>query len=102
MPAPAEADRMPVSVLTQNAYDPTTYEAVLVRSETVVCLAPRDDDEDAPAGDVRVVPIESLIHVDADHADAVPGSAVDDDFYGGCEYAFVDFETFPEAEAPVS
>ncbi len=91
---------MPVSVLTQDAYDPTTYEAVLVREETVVCLGPREDDEDAPAGDVRVVPVENLIHLDADHDAAVPGSAVDDDFYGGCEYAFLDFERYPEAEAP--
>jgi hypothetical protein len=93
---------MSVSVLTRDAYDPTTYEAVLVRPETVVCRDPRDDGEDAPAGDVRVVPVENLIHVDADHGDAVPGAAVDDDFYGGCEYAFLDFETYPEAEAPVS
>ncbi|MFT4921708.1 MAG: hypothetical protein ACI8XM_000913, partial [Haloarculaceae archaeon] len=33
----------PVSVLTQDAYDPMTFDAVLVREETVVCLHPHLD-----------------------------------------------------------
>lgn len=90
---------MTVSVLTQDAYDPTTFEAVLVREETVVCIGPHDEDEDAPAGDVRIVPTGNVIHVDGSHEEMVPGSAVADEFYGGCEYAFVDFESYPAAEA---
>lgn len=90
---------MPVSVLTQDAYDPTTFEAALVREESVVCIGPRDEDDEAPTGDVRVVPIGNVVHVDGDHGEMVPGSDVADEFYGGCEYAFVDFEDYPEAEA---
>ena len=86
---------MTASVLTQDAYDPTTFAAVLVREDTVVCVDP-DGDEDI-AGDVRIVPIGNVIHVDADHDRMVPGDRVADDFYGGCEYAFIDFETFPAA-----
>jgi hypothetical protein len=89
---------MATSVLTQDAYDPVTFAAVLVRSDTVVCIDPEGDDPD-PAGDVRVVPIENVIHVDGDHDEMVPGARVSRDFYGGCEYAFIDFDRFPAARA---
>jgi len=88
---------MPASVLTQDAYDPVTFAAVLVRADTVVCIDAEDDEE--LAGDVRVVPVDNVIHVDADHDEMVPGEAVADSFYGGCEYAFLDFAEFPEAQA---
>jgi hypothetical protein len=88
---------MAVSVLTQDAYDPTTFEAVLVREETVVCLDPEDADDDAPSGNVRIVPIDNVIHVDANHEEMVAGDEVAEGFYGGCEYAFLDFEAYPKA-----
>jgi len=88
---------MTASVLTQDAYDPVTFAAVLVREDTVVCIDAEDDEE--LAGDVRIVPIENVIHVDADHDEMVPGESVADSFYGGCEYAFLDFERFPAARA---
>jgi len=93
-----------VSVLTQDAYDPMTFDAVLVREETVVCLHPHlesVDEEDVALerNDARVVPLANVIHVDGDPGMMVPGEAISEDFFGGAEYGFVDFEQFPEARA---
>jgi hypothetical protein len=87
-------------VLTQNMYDPVAFEAVLVREDTVVCMHPDvdPDDEETPGPDsVRVVPLEHVIHVDADPDLMVPDSEIADSFYGGCEYGFLDLDAFPEA-----
>lgn len=93
-----------VSVLTQDAYDPMTFDAVLVREDTVVCLHPHldsvDEEEIALEGeDARVVPLSNVIHVDGDPEMMVPGEKIDEDFFGGAEYGFIDFEQFPEARA---
>jgi hypothetical protein len=93
-----------VSVLTQDAYDPMTFDAVLVREETVVCLQPHldsvDEDEIALEGDdARIVPLGNVIHVDGDPEMMVPGEAITEDFFGGAEYGFIDFERFPDARA---
>jgi len=93
-----------VSVLTQDAYDPMTFDAVLVREETVVCLHPHlesvDEEEVAlERNDARVVPLANVIHVDGDPETMVPGEKISEDFFGGAEYGFVDFEQFPEARA---
>jgi hypothetical protein len=93
-----------VSVLTQDAYDPMTFDAVLVREDTVVCLHPHldsvDDEETALEGtDVRVVPLENVIHVDGNPGMMVSGDAISEDFFGGAEYGFLDLEQFPEARA---
>jgi hypothetical protein len=97
MRLPFERSLMTASVLTQDAYDPVTFAAVLVREDTVVCIDA--DDEGELTGNVRVVPIGNVIHVDAEHGEMVPGDQIADSFYGGCQYAFLDFEAFPAARA---
>jgi hypothetical protein len=93
-----------VSVLTQDAYDPMTFDAVLVREETVVCLHPHleseDEEEIALEPDAaRVVPLDNVIHLDGDPEMMAPGEAIAEDFFGGAEYAFIDFDQFPGARA---
>lgn len=92
---------MSIDVLADDQYSPQSYDAVLVKGRTVLCLRGADgddgDDEEAPPRPLaRVLPLEKLHHVDAPPELMVQGREVPESFHGGCEYGFVDTEQFPD------
>jgi hypothetical protein len=93
---------MAISVLSTDEYKAQTYEAVLVRENTIVCVTnevnPEDDDFPNHDGMVRVIPLSNVNHVDADPDLLLSGTELPDWFYGGGNYGFVVVEEFPEIE----
>jgi hypothetical protein len=79
---------MPVTVLATDEYEPTEYDAALVRERTVLCL-------DADAETVRLVPLDNVVSVEGDAGDHLHGPELPGWFHGGGEYGLVDLDAFP-------
>lgn len=92
---------MAISVLSKDEYKAQTFDAVLVRDNTVVCVAndvDSGDDFEHRDGVVRTIPLSNVNHVDADPDLLLSGTELPDWFYGGGNYGFVLVEEFPEVE----
>ncbi|MGM0591434.1 MAG: hypothetical protein ACQETI_07365 [Halobacteriota archaeon] len=73
-----------ISVVTAESVE--TYDAVIVKNRTVVCL--RSDTNLA-----RVLPLDEVESIDAD-ADLVL-TDIPESFFGGAEFGFVEVDRFP-------
>ncbi len=79
---------MSVTVLATDEYEASTYDAALVREETVVCVT---------AGEtIRLVPLVNVVSVEGDPANHLHGPELPGWFYGGGEYGLVDLDAFPD------
>lgn len=93
-----------VRLFTTTEYEGQTFDAVLVRERTAVCVR-EDDEETAAHGDtdndtlVRIVPLDKVNRVDCDEDALLVDTEIPESFYGGGEYGFVDTAVFPEIEA---
>lgn len=97
---------MSITVLSTDEYKAQPFDAVLVRENTVVCVARDGDSDDDTTADrdglVRVIPLQNLTNVDADPDLLLSGAELPDWFYGGGQYGFVEVEEFPEVEEHLS
>jgi len=92
---------MTITVLSADEYEPQPFDAVLVRENTVVCVATDVDDDRAGDRDdlARTIPLGKVNHVDAAPDQLLSGTELPDWFYGGGAYGFVAVEAFPELSA---
>lgn len=80
---------MPVTVLATDEYEPTEYDAALVRESVVVCV-------DATAASVRLIPLDTVVSVEGDADDHLQGPELPGWFHGGGQHGLVDLEQFPD------
>ncbi len=80
---------MSVTVLAVDEYEPTEYDAALLRDEVVVCV-------DADAGTVRLVPLANLVSVEGEADAHLSGAELPGWFHGGGHDGIVDVEQFPD------
>ncbi len=85
---------MSVSVLAVEEYEPTEYDAALLRDEVVVCV-------DAGDGAVRLLPLGNVVSVEGDADDHLTGAELPGWFHGGGTDGIVDLEQFPDLAAHV-
>lgn len=85
---------MSVTVLATDEYEPTEYDAALVRESVVVCL-------DATAETVRLVPLSNVVSVEGEADHHLTGAELPGWFHGGGQYGLVDLEQFPDLRAHV-
>lgn len=78
------------TVYAVDEYDPLTFDAVLVRGQTVLCLDGTDT--------ARVIPLDKVNHVEADPETMLVERELPDTFYGGGEYGFVDLDEYDELQ----
>ncbi len=86
---------MTVRVLAVDEYEPTEYDAALLRDDVVVCV-------DADAETVRLVPLANVVSVEGDADDHRTGAELPGWFHGGGDDGFVDLDEFPELAAHVA
>jgi hypothetical protein len=80
-----------ITLFTTSEYEAQSFDAILFREGSVVCVQ-------ADPGDVRVVPLDKVNHVDGDADSMLVDTQIPDSFYGGADLAFVDRAEFPEIE----
>lgn len=80
---------MTVSVLAVDEYEPTEYDAAVVRDGVLVCVATADDT-------VRLVPLENVVSVEGDAESLLTGAELPGWFYGGGTQGLADLEQFPD------
>lgn len=86
---------MSVTVLATDEYEPTEYDAAMVREEVVVCV-------DADEGTVRLIPLANVVSVEGDADDHLQGTELPGWFHGGGTYGLVDLEQFPDLREHVA
>jgi len=78
-----------ITLFTAAEYEPQEFDAVLLRDSVVVCIRAGTDE-------VRLVPMDTVNHVDGDAEHLLVDTEIPESFYGGSNYGFVDIEQFPD------